>query len=319
MGKWVTDQAGFLTVSTDSSSNISSPVYPDDFEASWQLAIELRKKNDLIGFRRALSKAFNLVEVLLKAEMPSTLQNLYTAMIELHREGLPEVADMLRMYIAEMASRIIAHENPWHQICRFLAFIDQGTLQEVLRECLKCTAQSFENFLGQFHQDTLNIKRGCIFCGKHDLSEEERNLTGFQTQCERSGYIWLQCAVMNRLGMIYISQNRFFEAESMGLKMWHIADDRQMKIRSLDLIARSQYYQCNDDFAEANLRLAIDILLRGWGKEASWGISYMLILEDWLREWGREGEAERLRVQWDDLLGKDDVEELSVEGQSFDF
>jgi hypothetical protein len=35
----------------------------------------------------------------------------------------------------------------------------------------------------------------------------------------------------------------------------------------------------------------------------------MIILETWLRGWGREDEAERLREEIDEVIGRDEIDE----------
>ena len=315
MGKWVTDQfTGYLSIPVDMDTGHEAVSFPKptEFLACCSTAFHLKERNDFGGFRRALSKAFDLIKGLLMSEHPYTFKYLIMGMFSLTRLGHIEV-QKLRKYIAEMAY-IIAHDNPWYQIYGSLASIDPSITEQVLQECLRCSADFFQQGLGPYHSSTVDIKLENIHFRNIDLLEEERSLRELLAGCEQGGNkkTPLHSRIGNFLSTNLLHQGRYAEAESLAIEMFSITGCQIVDLEALRLIAECEYRQDKNDLAEEHLRMAIEILLGYWGEEV-WGIEYVIRLEGWLREWGREEEADELRVEWNDLLGEDDIDEVMIE------
>jgi hypothetical protein len=52
-----------------------------------------------------------------------------------------------------------------------------------------------------------------------------------------------------------------------------------------------------------------------WGIQHSWVLEFMNVLEGWLRGWGREEDANTLRGEIEELMGKDEIDEQLDEVQ----
>jgi hypothetical protein len=60
--------------------------------------------------------------------------------------------------------------------------------------------------------------------------------------------------------------------------------------------------------AEYTMRLTIDINEKRFGKFGPFQLWLKERLQGWLREWGRDAEAEALQGEIDEILGLDDIE-----------
>jgi hypothetical protein len=82
-----------------------------------------------------------------------------------------------------------------------------------------------------------------------------------------------------------------------------------LKIDRLILISRAQHRQNKSVLAENNLRRAIKFTVDEWSIADPLAIDALLLLEDWLREWGRMDEADRVRAEIDVAIGRDEIDE----------
>ena len=76
----------------------------------------------------------------------------------------------------------------------------------------------------------------------------------------------------------------------------------------IEILARVQYEQHKNHLAEKNMRIAITSWAERFGPQDTGIINCSVRLEGWLREWGREGDAEELRVKIDEMIGPDDID-----------
>ena len=57
------------------------------------------------------------------------------------------------------------------------------------------------------------------------------------------------------------------------------------------------------------MREAIQLIVGQWGIEHSWVLEFMNVLEGWLRVWGRKEDANTLRGEIEQLMGRDEIDE----------
>jgi hypothetical protein len=112
---------------------------------------------------------------------------------------------------------------------------------------------------------------------------------------------------MNRLGVNLYDQNRFAEAEQMALDCLSQAGSKGW-VAALELLAFSQHQQDKSP-AEKNLRHCIQLTREELGMADPQTIEHMVILLGWLREWGREEEADQLQAEITEAVGRDDIDE----------
>lgn len=114
-------------------------------------------------------------------------------------------------------------------------------------------------------------------------------------------------------------QGRHDEAEEMALEVlsqlqgheiyvWRIVE----RIKSTEIISRSQFNQGKTLAAEPVMRGAIGMIVDQWGIQHSWGPGFMYVLEGWVRGWGRKEDANTPRREIEELTGKDEYDEWFV-------
>ena len=54
------------------------------------------------------------------------------------------------------------------------------------------------------------------------------------------------------------------------------------------------------------MREAIRMIVIQWGIQHFWVLEFKNVLKGWLRDWGREEDANTLRGEIEELMGKDD-------------
>jgi hypothetical protein len=117
---------------------------------------------------------------------------------------------------------------------------------------------------------------------------------------------------MNYLGWNLYGQNRFAESEQILLDVLSQSRSKgwySLKVDALQLLARSQLQQGNKSSAEKNLRHSIQLACEAWGMADPLTIELMVFLLGWLRECGREEEADQLQAEITEAVGRDDIDE----------
>lgn len=85
----------------------------DGFDSYCFTATMFFEKGLYVEFRRSLSKASALVEQILRAEHPRTLDCFLEVFIHLMQTGLPEIAFYLCDYIKRMSAKVTKEGLPW--------------------------------------------------------------------------------------------------------------------------------------------------------------------------------------------------------------
>lgn len=81
------------------------------------------------------------------------------------------------------------------------------------------------------------------------------------------------------------------------------------KIESQKIVSRSQFHLGKTLEAEQSMREAIRMVMNQLGLQHSWVLEFTNVLEGWFRGWGRENEANTLRREIEELMGKDEIVE----------
>ncbi|KAK2036207.1 hypothetical protein LZ31DRAFT_616801 [Colletotrichum somersetense] len=286
----------------------------NDFDSYCFTATMLMGKGLHVEFRRALSKAFALVEKILRAEHPRTLACFLEVFIHLIQTGLPEVTFSLCNYIKGMSAKVIKKKHPWGQICQLLGELNLESLEQAMAQVWKCTSDIFDRELGASTRLAVSVRLDYIKRVVTDNLEEE----------------WLLRDILNQLGgiprlpnprvMLNLAHNlnkqgRLDEAETTALEVLSLLRRNEMyagriveKIESLKIVSRSQFDQGKAAEAEQSMQKAIQMIVDQWGMRHAWIPEFKTVLEGWLRVWGREEDADKLRGEIEELIGKDEID-----------
>jgi hypothetical protein len=313
---WVTDSHGYFIPLNPVTVKVDHD--PSDLDLYFSMAVKLLKKGSIVEFRQVLSKGFGIIEDLLQAQHPRALDNLFGVFIRLIQNGKMEIVSMLRGYISQMATKILPKGSPWGEVCRILVILDAESFEGAIMESWKCIIDVWGECVGPFHASALDSHVMFIdrVHGSKDLLEQERMLRGLLAQVEQSPGIspMRVTTVLRSLGDNILYQGRDVEAEQIGLEIISRAQREEGSVfindrmNALEIIACSQYGQHKNELAERNSRDLLRIGSKVWGEKDPWVVAFMVRLEEWLRDWGREGEAEDLRAEREELMALDEMD-----------
>jgi hypothetical protein len=311
-GYWITDAKGYCTTLSSRYPGISDTYF--DFYNHCISALNLLKSGHLIEFRRALGKAFISVESLIRAEHPRTLDSIINTMMIFKVYGRPELAELFSRYVFNLSKTVWSREHLWTQIWRLFGMLEGEALEQVLTNSWRCTIDRFEKALGPLHQSSLHNKFDFFHYAHSTEEETESHLRGLLVRCESESSIPTSpiTLIMVTLGWNLVRQRRIAEAEQLGLDIISQAEEQELyaeRVEALRLLAYSQFHQNKRCLAEENLRHALQLAIAGRGRTDPYALGIMTNLEGWLREWGREDEAERLREKIDEAVGRDEIDE----------
>ena len=270
-----------------------------------------------VEFRHALSKAFALVEQILRAEHPRTLACFLEVFIHLIQTGLPDVASILRDFIKKMSEKVTRGGHPWGQICRLLGELDSEPLDQAMAQIWKCTTDAFESELGASSRLAVSVRLDYIkrVYGFKEYLEEERLLRDLFAQFDGIPRVPTPRVMLN-LAHNLNRQGRHDEAEKMAVEVFSLLQQNEIyakriaeRIECMKTVSHSQFNQGKALIAERTIREAIQMIVDQWGIQHSWVLEFMNVLEGWLQDWGREEDANTLRGEIEGLMGKDGIDE----------
>jgi len=287
----------------------------NDFDSYCFTATVFKERNLLNECRHALSKASALVERILRAEHPRALTCFLEVLIHFIQTGAPEIASILRKFIKGMAENVLGGGFPWGQICRLLGELDSDFLDHAMARIWKCTADTFESELGTSNRLAVSVRLDYIkrVYGFQEHLEEERLLRDLLARF--NGILRVPTPrVMLNLAHNLNRQGRHDEAERMALEVFLLLQEEGMyakriseRIECMKVVSHSLFSQGKALEAERTLREAMKMIVEQWGTRHPWLLEFKNVLEGWLRDWGKEEDANTLRREIEELMGYDEI------------
>lgn len=313
--KWIVDDDGWYR---DTTATLLDADKAAQFRNCCNAAAKLFKQGSLVRVRRIFSNACKLVPTILRVQDPHAITHLFTSLIRLMSVGLQRYADVLRHYFSDMAAEILPAEDHWLQICKMLAEVDIDQLQCVIERIWRSATDIFGNTTNIFDYSAVFYRIQGVYYRK-DFMEAVKRAKTLLADCETSyGSDHPSClCLLNNIVKTLIEGGREHAREVETVTQDMLARAKRSRwprsqtyeIFALGASARAHHLMGNQHQAEANIRQSIRMIERQYGdKEDSWRTSYMIWLEGWLQEWGREHDANELRREIDKLIGPDDLE-----------
>jgi len=307
-GTWIIDEQSACTAVTP--DGVDPTVYVN-LNVYCEMAFRFIKKGRAIEFGHVLSKAFGFVQPMLSIQHPRTLGSILSAFFFLKESGLQHVALLLRDFVGKMATEIIAKNHPWRNICQLFATFDLDLLDQALRHIYQCVFDTFGKSVGPSKRTPLRIRLELIqlLYGYTDLPRAERLFRDILASGVRDPL------VRSYLGDILNHQERYREADQIELDMLSRADQdephvhkTQDKAETSKGLTWSQYNLEKKAAVEKILRQAIGISVLELGPKSPWTIDVIDTLRMFLREWGRDAEADQLRLEINKLIRIDETD-----------
>ena len=291
------------------------------FAGSISTAVELLKANSYVEARRLLSGACALVRDLLLHSHPATLGYVLLMFYNISRERLAtldDAAELLRQYIGRMAAVVLPENNPWRAIWWILGNVDKNVLRQTVVLAMRSSSDMMCEKLGWYNKYALSNRVRYIFYGyAENLPAGEVALRKLLAGCPPPEESYDQIiAVLGALTGNLREQGRYEEYEEMGKEYLRIArayGDSVAVVNGLRITAMAQYRLGDTEGAERNQREAVDMNLADESESfnLTWAIQHLKVLEGWVREWGRHGDADKMKEEVDRLIKRDttDVED----------
>lgn len=190
-------------------------------------------------------------------------------------------------------------------------------LDLAMAQIWKCTTDTFKSELGASSRLAVSIRLDYIkrVYGFKEYLEEERLLRDLLAQFDGIPRVPTPRVVLN-LAHNLNRQRRYDEAEKMALEVFSLLQQNEIyakriaeRIECIKIVSHSQFNQGKTLVAERTIRKAIQMIVDQWGIQHSWVLEFMNVLEGWLRDWGREEDANTLRGEIRGLMGKDEIDE----------
>jgi len=335
-GKWVLNDNGIcMSDVTTNTDDITT------FIDACRTAGALVSAKSFVEARKMLSRACNLVRGILEREDPRTIAGFCDTFNMLLRDGHVQIVGVLKRYISQMAAIILRERasHPWYKVWRLLGMVEMETIADVTLQSWKCTSTALQNNVGRYTKEAvecyIDYIQGAYISDnttEADCLTEESLLRSFLQECLQvfEDPRDIPGIIIFNLGINLNRQRRYAEAEVLAKNILANAQFRikelgliegpvytglfQEEIRGYFLQARAQYWQGKFDDAEKNVRAAIECAVRMEGPNNPFSVNKRVLLESWLREWGRDEDADAVKAINDNLLSAEDsdsdIEEL---------
>ena len=310
-GIWIS-QDDEASVSVGASGIVNNDPYK--FYNYCRTASQLLAQGSLIQGRQLLSRACGLVQGMLRAADTQTLSRFLDSLMYLEGSGLVGIAAQLQDFIYHMAKRVLPRDRAWYLICRLITRPDPELHLALLAQAWQCVIDALRRSSGEFSMATIQCQVELVnrVYGNKDPHRAERILRDLLRRCEdfhgTNNIVCLKVLVV--LGYNLIDQQRPAEAEIVAddvLNRAHNAGpwSRAYQCEAFELAAWAQCCQGKQKMAERNQRKAVEGHAIQWGRDVN-VLRRMVILESWLRKWGRIADAQELNREIVELIGPDD-------------
>ena len=270
--------------------------------------------------RRLLSKAFSLLGPLLTGEDPWLLQNLLSILIRLKQLGYVGICDIIQDYTAELARSILPEKPLWQRICISICYADPEHHTELLKRSWRSLTDAFADVPGVDARLTyMSVTNEADLTYRlHRWTEPERAekllreiLADYEQKMQMMDDTALY--VVARLADVLQVQRRYLDVELLVEDAFSRARQAgsSSTVRDGNLmksLAWAQHRLLKDRLAEESMRNAMALYAEDYGANDPIVIRCSRILESWLREWGREAEADHMLAEIDKLIGPDDID-----------
>lgn len=260
--------------------------------------------------RRCFSKASDLIISVLESQHPNSLPRIISMFVRLMEFRYTEIVTILASLMRDLARRVLAPGHPWMQIFHIISDLDASNSKFTLMEAWRCICDAFMGFLGQFHSNSLHIKREFLVRSSADPSQSILYLLEFaQQQLHPDDRRLVE--LRYTLGAALYGQTRYIEAlkelEALNGVVEDLEGHDEIGISTMSLISFCEYSLDQKARAESAIRKGIAIL-EDRHQYSTVNLYYKTVLARWLREWGRKGEAVVLEAEVHELIGPDDID-----------
>jgi hypothetical protein len=237
-----------------------------------------------------LEKVLELMPSMICYDSSVAMQRYLAAIKHMMNRNFPELADVLRRHMKDVAALVLPPENPISQIYVVMAEVDSKDVDAVLDKAWECRNDSLTPHFGPFSFDVIGSKIDFINRVYWKYPKEAENrlrilLFEYEDRCGQTSSCTLN--VMSEMAFNLLQQKRAMEGETISNDMLGRARRSKSFVYEVivfELLAETQHASGNLWTACANLSVAMDMVEQGRGRDDPWRMRYLLRLEKWLRE-----------------------------------
>jgi hypothetical protein len=243
---------------------------------------------------------------LLLQEEPRMLEKLFEVILML-TFGWSECCNIILNHFSNMAAIILPDLHPLRHIFSSLSSLGPGLIEDVI-------AHAWKSFLDIFEQAqcaspaTAILSRGNYISriGRiRDPVVAEYQLRALVKECKEvyGGLDYRYAEVLLSFGKFLCFWKRYTEAEAAAKEVIYCAEmgnsptAKGIWCHAMDLLARTQYGNFDNESAESTLRRAVDVIGNTWGWQDTSTLRFLTQLQKWLRDFGKHDEAADLSEQ----------------------
>lgn len=234
----------------------------------------------------------------------------------LFTRGRLEVALNMLAAVADLGASTLGQQHPIPSIARLLMLIKQPHIGEVVGQCHRALADHFENVLGPLHTTALHIRSES---GQSSV-EFQRNLF---FRCQAKLGLKDRRTIEVHSNLVKSLYQRGLYPEAMKECEWilglphmtrPVVERNTLYIHAFCLhqLASCHYMLRNRQPALATLREAIDVQVFHGGPWDSLARNWIVHLQNWLAEYGREDELAEARRWWNLMIGAEAASRLEA-------
>jgi hypothetical protein len=270
----------------------------DDFFFSLQTACDLLSAGSYNRAGQFLVKGSALIRDLLLEENPRTLDTVFEVMMMMQRNGWADCSNIIFKQFSRMAVTTFPEMHPLRQIFTHMQPLGPELAEDFLAAVWESFVDICEEALDALSSTVLQIRLDYI-----SVIESARNPDRADAQLHimvercREAYGKVDNRYTEATGALatfLYNYGRYREAAAAAEEVICCASVRKCGYtwcRGMELLARSQYGNFDDEQAESTLRQAIDVCNSSWGWEHGWTLRLLTLLGAWLTKFGKHEEA----------------------------
>jgi tetratricopeptide (TPR) repeat protein len=289
--------------------------YYHEFRDYCRAASSLLHRKAYIEARRMLSHAFALVRGIIECGEPQYLDTVIQGLIRFLEEGHVDIVRMFQAYMTRMAAAVAENnkcKRPSVTVYSLIGMVDVEQLSYVFLQSWRCINDGFERNIGRFH-----LKNSCSYVAYYQCvygGISVARLASLISECElvRGPDNYASFNLIYSLGALLIKEGRYAEANETSLTLLLRARRsgyKDVEYWGLRNLAKGYYGMGNKILAEINQRATLELMEADMGRTNPQVINEWVRLETWMREWGWDEDADKLRLEIQCKTGIDEVDE----------
>jgi len=245
--------------------------------------------------------AIGRIHHMLLNEDPSTLAKMFDLFMEMFKIGRHEIALAVFKAIADIGASTLGQQHPLPTVAGFLLRLDCSDIAEVGAICLQAFGDQFEDVLGPMHVTSLRIRLW-------DYHATDRHLGSLLHRCQSD----LGDSDTRTMDVHLAWSYKLYENGDYGLAIeecykilshtYRIQDTESapgFRPHTLRLLACCENMSSKQSLATVHLREAIDTRISFRGSLTGAARRWLLQLQEWLTDYGREEEVAEVQRWWE--------------------